>query len=79
MQIYNVFFFFFVYVNRLTTVSNGSYYFVSICHPVPKNFYDPRKLAGALKLTPEGHSIVLGRIDHTKVINNSSVFYCKKF
>ncbi|XP_022173979.1 putative uncharacterized protein DDB_G0291812 [Myzus persicae] len=56
----------------LTTESNENIYVVSICRPVPKMFYDPRKLSGAIKLTPEGNTISLGRIDQSNVIVNEN-------
>lgn len=58
------------FVLRLTTETQGDIYFVSICRPTPQPFYDPKKLAGAIKLTSDGHTIDLGRIDQTNVIVN---------
>ncbi|CAI6365347.1 unnamed protein product [Macrosiphum euphorbiae] len=56
----------------LTTESNDNIYVVSICQPVPRMFYDPRKLSGAIKLTPEGHTVDLGHIDQSNVIVNEN-------
>lgn len=59
---------------RLTTESNGNIYVVSVCHPVPKSFYDPRKLAGAIKFSSNGETINLGCIDQTDVVVNGLVY-----
>lgn len=64
--------YFFVY--RLTTESNGNIYVVSICRPIPKTFYDPKKLAGAIKFTSDGDTIDLGGIDQTNVVVNGLVY-----
>lgn len=58
---------------RLTTESNGNIYFVSICRPIPQELYDPRKMAGALKLTPNGNWIELGRIDQSNIVVNGLI------
>lgn len=63
----------FIFTHRLTTESNDNIYVVSICQPVPRMFYDPRKLSGAIKLTPEGHTVDLGHIDQSNVIVNGLI------
>jgi len=55
----------------LSTESNGNIYIVSICQPIHK-FYDPKMMAGAIKLTSDGLPIELGRIDQSNVVVNEN-------